>query len=96
VDYDGLGFRVPLLIISPYAKKDYVSHVHYEHGSILKFVEDEFGLAPLAASDKRANSPGPDAFDFTQSPRKFAEIQAPYDKNYFLHQSADLRPPDTD
>ena len=34
VDYDGLGMRVPLLIISPYAKKGYVSHVQYEHGSI--------------------------------------------------------------
>ncbi len=31
VDYDGLGFRVPLLVISPYAKQNYVSHVQYEH-----------------------------------------------------------------
>ncbi|MEO6991908.1 MAG: alkaline phosphatase family protein, partial [Candidatus Baltobacteraceae bacterium] len=44
LDYDGAGLRVPLLIISPYAKKGYVSHVHYEHGSILKFAEDQFGL----------------------------------------------------
>ena len=43
--------RLPLLIISPYAKKGLVSHVHYEHGSILKFVEDQFGLRRLAASD---------------------------------------------
>jgi phospholipase C len=34
VDFDGLGFRVPLLVISPYAKRGYVSHVQYEHGSI--------------------------------------------------------------
>jgi phospholipase C len=95
VDYDGLGFRVPMLVISPYTKRGYVSHVHYEHGSILKFVEDEFGLHWLAASDKRANSPGPDCFDFTQSPRKFVQIQAPYDKSYFLHQPPDPRPPDT-
>ena len=51
VDYDGLGMRIPMLIISPYAKKGYVSHVHYEHGSILRFVEDQFGLKRLAASD---------------------------------------------
>jgi len=95
VDYDGLGFRVPLIIISPYAKKGYVSHTHYEHGSILRFVEDEFDLGRLAPSDKRANSPD-DAFDFNQSPRKFVEIRAPYDKNYFLHQPPDPRPPDTD
>ena len=30
IDNDGLGFRIPLLIISPYAKQGYVSHVHYE------------------------------------------------------------------
>ena len=83
-----------MLIISPYAKKGYVSHTHYEHGSILKFVEEQFGLASLAASDKRANSAA-DAFDFTQSPRKFVQIQGPYGKNYFLHQPPDLRPPDT-
>jgi phospholipase C len=93
VDYDGLGFRVPLLIISPYAKKRYVSHTHYEHGSILKFVEEQFSLHWLAASDHRANPPD-DAFDFTQSPRKFVQIQAPYGKNYFLHQPPDPRPPD--
>ena len=44
LDYDGLGFRVPLLVISPYAKKGFVSHVSYEHGSLLRFVEDRFGL----------------------------------------------------
>ena len=93
VDYDGLGFRVPLLIISPYAKKGVVSHTHYEHGSILKFVEEEFNLHWLAASDHRANSPD-DAFDFTQSPRKFVPIQAPYGRDYFLHQPPDPRPPD--
>ena len=57
VDYDGLGLRLPMLVVSAYAKKGHVSHVHYEHGSILKFVEDKFGLGRLAASDTRANSP---------------------------------------
>jgi phospholipase C len=96
VDYDGLGIRVPLLVISPYAKKNYISHVQYEHGSILKFVEDQFGLARLAASDKRANSPEPDCFDFSQPPRAFAPIKAPYDKAFFQHQPPDFRPPDTE
>lgn len=57
VDYDGLGIRIPMLIISPYAKKGLVSHVHYEHGSILRFIEDRFNLKSLAASDSRATSP---------------------------------------
>jgi phospholipase C len=76
-DYDGLGFRVPLLIISPYAKQNYVSHVQYEHGSMLRFAEDEFGLPQMSASDTRANSPAADAFDFTQKPRPFKSFSAP-------------------
>ncbi|MBV8066452.1 MAG: hypothetical protein JO113_00640 [Candidatus Eremiobacteraeota bacterium] len=96
LDYDGLGFRVPLLIISPYAKQGYVSHVNYELGSILKFIENRWGLAPMSASDTRATSPEGDAFDFTQSPRQFTPIGSAHDINYFLHQPPDLRPPDTE
>ncbi len=94
VDNDGLGARLPLLIVSPYAKKGYVSHVHYEHGSILRFIEDQFGLDRLAASDARAKSPERDCFDFFQPPRKFKPIHAPYDANYFKNQAADQEPPD--
>jgi phospholipase C len=94
LDYDGLGFRVPLLIISPYAKRDHVSHVRYETGSILRFAEDVFGLPRLAKSDARANSPAGDAFTFNKKPRKFVPIQAPLGPNFFLHQKNDGRPPD--
>ncbi|MGA8534502.1 MAG: alkaline phosphatase family protein [Candidatus Tumulicola sp.] len=74
-DYDGLGLRVPLIVISAYAKKGHVSHVQYEHGSMLKFIEDRFGLARLAASDARANSPEKDCFNFSQPPRAFVPIR---------------------
>jgi phospholipase C len=94
LDYDGLGFRVPFLVISPYAKKSYVSHVHYEHASILRFVEDRYGLPSLSASDKRATSPAADCFDFNQPPRKFAVIQTGHTAQYFIHQPLDLRPVD--
>jgi phospholipase C len=96
LDYDGLGGRIPMLVISPYAKKGHVSHVHYEHGSILRFIEDRFGLATLSASDKRAVSPAQDCFDFNQKPRTFVPIKSKYDLNFFFHQPLDLRPPDTD
>lgn len=95
VDYDGLGMRIPMLVISAYAKKKYVSHVQYEHGSILKFVEDTFGLPRLSASDTRANSPASDCFDFNKPPRTFKKISSKYSTEYFLHQPPDLRPPDT-
>ncbi|MBV8198060.1 MAG: hypothetical protein JO263_07990, partial [Candidatus Eremiobacteraeota bacterium] len=95
-DYDGLGFRLPLLIISPYAKPGWVSHVHYEHGSILRFIEDQFGLGQLSASDARATSPQKDCFDFSKGPRAFVPIKSPHDQSYFMHQAPDTRPPDSD
>jgi phospholipase C len=75
-NYDGLGFRVPLLVISAYAKPGYVSHVQYETASVLRFTEDIFGLRPLAAADRRATSPAVDCFDFSRRPRKFIPIKA--------------------
>jgi phospholipase C len=94
MDYDGLGFRVPLLIISPYAKKDYVSHVQYESAGILTFTEDVFGLGRLSAADRRATSPAAYCFDFTQTPRPFVAIKAPEDTGFFMHQRNNLQIPD--
>ena len=95
-DYDGLGFRVGLIVISPYAKQNYVSHVQYETASVLRFAEDLFGLRQLAAADARAVSPAGDCFDFSKPPRAFVPIKAPHDANFFLHQPVDPRIPDTD
>jgi phospholipase C len=85
-DYDGLGFRVPLIIMSPYAKANRVSHVQYETASVLRFAEDLFGLNQLAAADKRATSPAADCFDFTQSPLPFVKIKSPLPPKFFMHQ----------
>lgn len=63
VDAFGLGPRVPLLIVSPFAKPGYVSHEVYEHSSLLKFVETRYGLQPLTNRD-RAASNMLDSFDF--------------------------------
>jgi phospholipase C len=93
-DYDGLGIRVPLLVISPYAKAGYVSHAQYEHGSILKFIEDQFGLPRLAASDARATSPEGDCFDFAQPPRVFVEIPSRLRAADFERALPDSRPLD--
>ena len=64
LDPMGLGFRVPMLVVSPYAKHGYVSHVEYEFGSILRFIEDNWNLGSLGATDERATSIGPDIFTF--------------------------------
>jgi phospholipase C len=96
VNYDGLGIRVPMLIISAYTKAGCVSHVHYEHGSILKFIEDRWGLARLSASDTRANPISPGCFDYTKPPRPFTKVPLGHDRAYFLAQPLDTRPPDTE
>ncbi|HZY99444.1 MAG TPA: alkaline phosphatase family protein [Candidatus Baltobacteraceae bacterium] len=95
LDYVGLGIRVPCLIISPYAKRGYVSHTTYEFGSILKFVEDTFGLASLNTSDVRATSIE-DSFDFGQAPRTFKPIPTKVPASYFISQPQSIQAPDND
>ena len=68
VDQFGMGPRVPLLIISPFAKRAYVSHTLYEHSSLLKFVETRYHLQNLTARDAAA-SDMLDSFDFNQRPQ---------------------------
>ncbi len=85
-DYDGLGFRVPLLIVSPYSKSSSVTHVQYETASVLRFIEDNFSLGQLAASDTRANDPAndPAAFDYQQPPRTFKKIAGSQAAAYWM------------
>jgi phospholipase C len=92
LDYRGLGIRVPCLIISPYAKRGYVSHVQYEYGSILRFIEEVQGLpagsigpTSLGYTDARAAGLD-DAFDFNQTPRAFSKIPAKYSETDFTHE----------
>ncbi len=63
----GLGPRVPFLIISPYALTGHISKTQYDFTSVLKFIEERFGLPPLTTMDANANDTT-DSFDFTQTP----------------------------
>src|SRR5262249_25395176 len=49
ISYFGDGTRIPTLVISPYAKRDYISHTYTDHVSILKFIERNWGLRPLSS-----------------------------------------------
>jgi phospholipase C len=60
------GFRVPLVVISPFAKPHYVSHTVADHTAILKFIEDRYGLPRLSARD--AAQPNLDEFFDYSSP----------------------------
>jgi len=72
---NGLGFRVPVVVISPFAKHGYVSHVQHEHASIVKFIETVFGLPTLGTADVRADDMR-DFFDLTQNVTPFARIRS--------------------
>lgn len=66
IDRWGPGGRVPMLVISPFAKKGFVDHTQYDHTSTLKFIETRWGLEPLATRDAAANDLT-NAFDFEQT-----------------------------
>jgi phospholipase C len=66
-DYSRYGFRVPAAIVSPWAKRDYVSHVVHDHTSILKLVERKFNLPALTDRDANADDLL-DSLDFDQAP----------------------------
>jgi phospholipase C len=98
-----IGFRVPLIVISPYAKANYISHTFYEFGSTLKFIENTFGLsqiAPTATLLFADQFPGTgdlsDCFDYNQTPLVFHTIPAPLDANFFLNDKRTPTDPDDD
>jgi phospholipase C len=56
--YEGFaryGFRVPAVVVSPYARRNHVSHVLYDHTSVLAFVERKWNLPALTYRDANAN-----------------------------------------
>jgi phospholipase C len=76
INYTSLGFRVPMIVVSPYARPGYVSHTRYDFGSILKFMEQTFKLGSLGTTDRSAASME-DVFDFVQTPIQFKVAPLP-------------------
>jgi phospholipase C len=93
-DQGGMGFRIPLLIISPYVQA-HVDHTQYETASVLRFIENNWNLGQLGQEDQRAKGLEP-AFNFSQTPRPFQTIAAKYSRSFFLHQKPSGIPPDSD
>ncbi|MBD5655921.1 MAG: hypothetical protein IAI50_12185 [Candidatus Eremiobacteraeota bacterium] len=87
------GLRVPLIVVSPYAKRGYVSHVTHDFGSILKFSEKTFGLGSLGYADAVADDLF-DCFNFKQSPRPFVKIKTKYDAQYLIQHRGPSLPVD--
>jgi phospholipase C len=83
------GFRVPLIVVSPYAKSAYISHNTHDFGSILKFIETNFDLPSLGYADAQADDLS-DCFVLTQPPGTFQMIPAALKAEHFIN---DKKPP---
>jgi phospholipase C len=68
VDRFGFGIRVPMLVVSPYAKQGYIDSNVGEFSSVLRFIEDNWGLSQLTHRDRDAKNMT-SVFDFGQEPR---------------------------
>ena len=96
----GPGFRVPMIVISPYARETsasqpgYISNTVYEFGSIVQFIEDTFNLGRLGTTDSTTNSMS-DMFDFYQYPRPYETVKAKYSKDYFIRRGPTKTPVDS-
>jgi len=75
IDDRGYGFRVPALLVSPYARMGFIDHTLLDHTSILKFIEENWNIPPLAERDAKANNLT-SAFDFQSAPRPAALVSA--------------------
>jgi phospholipase C len=69
VDRYGYGFRAPALLVSAYAKRGHIASSTLDFTSILKFIENNWGVAPLAQRDRNA-ADFMSVFDFNRPPRK--------------------------
>ena len=74
---EGLGQRVPLLVISPFSKENFVSITQLSHLSLLHFIEYNWNLAALNPVVAESNLPL-DFFDFSQTPRTPLTLDAPF------------------
>jgi len=89
------GFRVPLIVISPYARAAHISHVTHDFGSVLKFIETTFQLPSLGYADASADDLS-DCFQLTQSPIQFQTIPIPLDSANFMYRKEPPVDPDDD
>jgi len=93
VDNMGLGFRVPVLVISPYARAGYVSHTQHEMGSMLRFMEGNFGLGSLGTRDSISDDFS-DCFNYSQTPLPAPKIKTAHSVQFFLTQPPSGAPDD--
>jgi phospholipase C len=92
------GFRVPLIAVSAYTSAGMIDNTRYDFGSILRFVEHNFGVSEgiLNFADERSDSSLIDFFDTRLLPRPFVPVLATKDADYFLNDTTPPSDPDDD
>jgi phospholipase C len=90
------GFRVPLIVVSAYTPTHYINNYQHDFGSILRFIENDFGIQEgiLNFADARAQNDLYAFFNFTLPPRKFQTITAPFPASFFLNDKRAATDPD--
>ncbi len=94
MDEMGPGFRVPLLIVSPWTKHGYVTHRMHTAGGFIAFIENNFALGTLGTRDAGADVFA-DCFDYSQKPAALRAIQTKVTPDRLV-QEEDSGPPDDD
>jgi len=92
------GFRVPLIVVSAYTGAGTIDNVRHDFGSILRFIERNFGVAEgaLKFADARANDSLTGFFDFRRVPRPFVPIAASKTAEFFINDTTPPTDPDDD
>ena len=90
------GFRVPFYFVSAYTPVGYINNSRIDFGTILRFIEKNFGITEgaLTFADARATTDLSQFFNLRQAPRVFTTIPAPYDAAYFIHDTRPSTDPD--
>ncbi len=92
------GFRVPFIVVSAYTPAGYVNDTRMDFGTMLRFLEHNFGIAEgaLNFADARATGDLTEFFNLSQVPRSFVTIPSVLDANYFIDDKLPQGDPDDD
>jgi phospholipase C len=90
------GFRVPFIAVSAYTAAGFVSNVREDFGSVLRFIEQNFGIeeGALNFADARSTTDLSEYFNLNQAPRVFTTIPARLDANFFVNDPRPVADPD--
>ena len=93
-----MGFRVPLIVVSAYTPAGFISNTPEDFGSVVRFIERNFGVGEgaLTFADLRSRSDLSEFFSLAQPPRRFRTITAPLSAKALLSANPSGLPPDED